>query len=165
MVRQIKLVQGARDWASAEMLVHSLSSTWFRDMPSKGHGETPLLPSLLPPTQLSCIAFRAHLERMTFHGSFLQTAKQQDCWTPRSRTGYRGSQCHGLLDPQIQMVTLTLQHGTCLSVIVPSTHGSSKSLSSPLNALSTCRNSKTEGGEKKLIIEVTKITLIEIYSL
>lgn len=139
-----------RDWASAEMLVHSVSAApGLETCLLKDTEKHLLLPSLLPPTQLSCIAFRAHLERMTFHGSFLQTAKQQDCWTPRSRTGYGGSQCHGLLDPQIQMVTLTLQHGTCLSVIVPSTHGSSKSLSSPLNALSTCRNSKTEGGEKE----------------
>lgn len=63
------------------------------------------------------------------------------------------------------MATLILQHGTCLSVIVLSTPESPKSLPSPLSALSTCRNSRTEGGWEKLILEVTKITLIEIYSL
>lgn len=74
-----------RDWASAEMTVDSVSETCLLKDKEKH-----LLPPLLPPSLLSCIPFRAHLERMTFHGSFLQTAKQQDCWTPQSWTGYRG---------------------------------------------------------------------------
>lgn len=79
----------------------------------------------------------------------------------------RGSQGQGRLDPQVQTVTLTLKCGIGFAVTGPSTPESGESPSSSLSALCTCRNSRTEGGKRKetYISEVTKITIIEMYSL
>lgn len=114
---------------------------------------------------LHCI--RAHLERMTFHDSFLQAAKQEDCRTPWNGNGYGGGWGQALLDLQVQMVTLTLQCDTYFSVIVPSAPDSGKSFSSSLSVLSTCRNSRTERGgraKKHTFHKLTKIALTEIHS-
>lgn len=75
------------------------------------------------------------------------------CRQPSSKTaGLReagmdtGESRSWLLGPQIPMIALTLKYVTCFSVIVPSIPESDKSLSRFLNAISTCRNSRTEGG-------------------
>lgn len=62
-----------------------------------------------------------------------------------------GSQGHGLLDPQIQMATLILQHGTCLSVIVLSTPGSPKSLPAHSMPYQLVETPGLKGGGRNLL--------------
>lgn len=76
---------------------------WVSEVSSREPGTAPCH------TQLSCIVLRAHLERMTFHDSFSRQPSRKTAGFHKYQWGAKG---RGLLDPQVQMATLTLQCDT-----------------------------------------------------